>query len=131
MESNEALTELLRDNPRVFWGRVVTAFINAGWNPPNPDKKVVDRITDAIQQIEEYGVGVRPSKIRVEDDEISSRFLQVMALTADGLTEVQIAERLEISIPAVKERKTWAFKKLGARGSAHAIAILFRRGILE
>ena len=61
----------------------------------------------------------------------SERELQLLALMADGLTDAEIAEKLSISPKTMRSRLHALRMKLQARTRTHAVAIAFRRGLLE
>jgi DNA-binding NarL/FixJ family response regulator len=48
---------------------------------------------------------------------------QVLSLVAKGMPDKAIADDLNLSIPAVKDRKYSAFASLGANNAAHAVAL--------
>jgi len=57
--------------------------------------------------------------------------LRVLELAAEGLREKQIAAVLHYSTETVKSYGKQARRKLGARNTAHAVAIAYRAGLLE
>jgi DNA-binding NarL/FixJ family response regulator len=61
----------------------------------------------------------------------SERELQLLALMADGLTDAEIAEKLSISPKTMRSRLHALRMKMHARTRTHAVAIAFRRGLLE
>jgi DNA-binding NarL/FixJ family response regulator len=61
----------------------------------------------------------------------SERELQLLTLMADGLTDVEIAEKLSISPKTMRSRLHALRMKMHARTRTHAVAIAFRRGLLE
>jgi len=62
---------------------------------------------------------------------LSSRELDVVRLVADGRTNEQIARQLGVSLSTVKAELSALFAKLGATDRASAVAVCFRRGILQ
>jgi DNA-binding CsgD family transcriptional regulator len=120
----------LEQNPRVFWGRVVKAFLKAGWNPPDPGAKVTDAIVGAIKAIEAYGEAALPHRRSpsVDEEDLTARELEVMMLLADGYQMKDVAAQLGLAIQTVKFHQQKAARKLGARNTVHAVALLFRRG---
>ncbi|MFG3660270.1 response regulator transcription factor [Streptomyces sp. NPDC047706] len=62
---------------------------------------------------------------------ITSRQLQILALTASGYTAAQIGARLDIAASTVHERLHRTYRKLGARDRAHAVAIALITGVLD
>jgi DNA-binding CsgD family transcriptional regulator len=105
---------------RVAYGRVVHAFIRAGWNPPRPDARAAGALIDAID-------AVHPAASL----ELSPRETQILELLAEGLTYQEIATRIGISHETVKRTNRGMRERLGARNAAHAVAIGFRIGLLE
>src|SRR5215471_17079322 len=61
----------------------------------------------------------------------SQREMELLSLMADGLTDVEIAEKLSISPKTMRSRLHALRIKMQARTRTHAIAIAFRRGLLE
>lgn len=62
---------------------------------------------------------------------ITEREVSILSLTADGLVNKEIAQRLKISEKTVKFHKTNLYLKLSAKHAAHAVAIGFRNGIIH
>lgn len=61
----------------------------------------------------------------------SQRELELLSLMADGLTDAEIAEQLSISAKTMRSRLHSLRMKMQARTRTHAVAIAFRRGLLE
>ena len=61
----------------------------------------------------------------------SQRELELLSLMADGLTDAEIAEKLSISAKTMRGRLHALRMKMHARTRTHAVAIAFRRGLLE
>jgi LuxR family transcriptional regulator len=57
--------------------------------------------------------------------------LEALRLLCDGLDQQEIAERLGVSRSAVKQRMQSACSKLGAKTTAHAVALCISRNLLE
>lgn len=62
---------------------------------------------------------------------LTARQIEVLSLYADGLTTQAIATRLKISVWTVKEHNRQIRWALDARTIAHAVALAYRRGIME
>ena len=61
----------------------------------------------------------------------SQRELELLNLMADGLTDTEIAEKLSISAKTMRSRLHALRMKMQARTRTHAVAIAFRRGLLD
>jgi DNA-binding CsgD family transcriptional regulator len=66
----------------------------------------------------------------VTTPQLSYRQLQVLQLIADGRTVDAIAGELYITATSVRTHKNALFRHLGARSSAHAVALGFEFGLL-
>lgn len=62
---------------------------------------------------------------------LSRREIEVLMLAARGADSVEIADELTLSPATVKTHLRNAYKKLGARNRAHAVAIALQRGYLD
>ena len=65
-----------------------------------------------------------------DDNALTKREGDVLVCMADGLSNKEIAERLEISEETVKGYVKNVLAKLRATGRTHAVALAFKRGIL-
>ena len=63
--------------------------------------------------------------------ELSERERQVIEALAEGLTNVEIGERLGISGLTVKSHVSRLCARMGARSRAHAVAIAYQEGVLR
>lgn len=72
-----------------------------------------------------------PRLARRATDVLSASELRALALLAEGFNYKQIAERVYVSEGAVKGHLARAYAKLQAKSGPHAVAIAFRRGLLE
>jgi two-component system, NarL family, nitrate/nitrite response regulator NarL len=102
-----------------------------------------DAILDAIAAVTRGRTAIDPTlqagvfdQIRLrgtgEDRPIlTAREREVLALTADGLSAPQIAERLIVALPTVKTHQARLYEKLGVSERAAAVAEAMRRGLLE
>jgi DNA-binding NarL/FixJ family response regulator len=61
---------------------------------------------------------------------LTPRELQILTLAADGLTDAEMALRLDVAVQTVKFHVRRLYPKLGARNRAHAVAIGFHEGLL-
>ncbi|WVH05499.1 hypothetical protein KKJFFJLC_00015 [Vibrio phage vB_VpaS_PGB] len=62
---------------------------------------------------------------------ITPRQLQVLRLYANGLTSIEIAAELTISVRTVEEHLRGCRKELGAKNSVHAVAMAIQKGIIQ
>jgi DNA-binding NarL/FixJ family response regulator len=63
--------------------------------------------------------------------EPTAREQQVLQLISDGLVNREIGERLYLSEETVKSHVRHILAKLQARSRAHAVAVGFRRGLIN
>lgn len=63
--------------------------------------------------------------------ELSERQRQVLRLVADGFSNQQIADHLEIALETVKSHVKHVLDTFGANSRAQAVAIGIRRGEIE
>jgi DNA-binding NarL/FixJ family response regulator len=66
----------------------------------------------------------------VNDEELTSRELEILCLVSDGYRNKQIADRLVISENTVNFHIRNVMMKLGANDRTHAVTIAQRRGLL-
>jgi len=59
------------------------------------------------------------------------REIEVLQLVADGLVNREIGQRLFLSEETVKSHVRHLLAKLQARSRAHAVAVGFRRGLID
>lgn len=64
-------------------------------------------------------------------DPLTKTELVHLRLLADGYKAPGAAKELWVSVPTVKFHRSSIFIKLGAKTGSHAVAIAFRKGILE
>jgi DNA-binding CsgD family transcriptional regulator len=62
---------------------------------------------------------------------LTDRELEIMQLVADGLTLTQAAEKLGIARATARTHTGRVLIKLEASTQAHAVAILFRRRLIQ
>jgi len=67
---------------------------------------------------------------RLAPNRVTAREAEVLQLAADGLTNVQIAERLIISEETVKSHIRHVLDKLDAASRTHAVALGIRSGLI-
>jgi two-component system nitrate/nitrite response regulator NarL len=102
-----------------------------------------DAILDAIAAVARGQTAIDPElqagvfdqvRLRGTGDDrpiLTAREREVLALTAEGLSGPQIAERLIVALPTVKTHQARLYEKLGVSERAAAVAEAMRRGLLE
>jgi DNA-binding CsgD family transcriptional regulator len=78
-------------------------------------------------QVRSFGSG----GIFVPHDALTPREKEVIALSAEGLTSVEIAERLGMSARTVNQHVDNVADKLGTKNRTHTIAEVIRHGLLH
>ena len=72
-----------------------------------------------------------PPRPRTAEQEPTMREVEVLQLISEGLVNREIGQRLFISEETVKRYVRNLLEKLPARSRAHAVAVGFRRGIID
>ena len=116
----------------VVLGRLIHAFLRAGWNPPVPSSRVAERIlvdlaeVDAVERRDSgHGNHVRLRPV------LSPRQRTALTLTASGMTGPKAAEAMDVSHETIKSHLKHARHRLGASTNAHAVAIALRDEVIE
>jgi DNA-binding NarL/FixJ family response regulator len=65
------------------------------------------------------------------EQEPTAREIEVLQLVGDGLANREIGDRLFLSEETVKSHVRHLLAKLAARSRAHAVAVGFRRGLID
>ena len=73
--------------------------------------------------------GARPRAELAQEP--TAREIEVLQLISDGLVNREIGERLFLSEETVKSHVRHLLAKLQARSRAHAVAVGFRRGLID
>lgn len=114
----------------LFSGNAVTGFIYS--MNIKEGTEFTEGLLDELTRFGEGTGAMLQSSLRSADPQLlSKRELQVMGLISDGETTKEVADALGISELTVKQYVKLAIKKLGATNRTHAIAQLFRKGILS
>jgi len=92
-----------------------------------------DQFVDAIRNGEPRAVeAVERLLMDMRDiDDITANDLEVLQLLSRGLTASEAGRVLFLSTDAVKSRTKLVRAKLGARNTAHAVAIALREGMIQ
>jgi len=124
MEDSRAV-ELLRENPRVFWGNVIRLLIERGWSPPRPDERIVDDLIAGMQIVDvPNAIGDLREAVRLADPRLTPKETKVMTLVSLGMSTEEVATELGVALGTVKFHLANVYRKLGAKSRGHAVAIL-------
>lgn len=107
---------------RILRGRAVVSLMRAGWRPPPLTDDQAARLIDDMARI---------GNVRRRSNVLSATERYTLALIARGETVEGVAEREGKSRETVKTQQKNIRRKLGARNSAHAVALALRAGELE
>jgi DNA-binding NarL/FixJ family response regulator len=119
-------------------------FPMLGEMDPAERREILGRYLDHVRRFDEAaarrhrGNGATAGEVvalrapsRRQEQEPTPRERQVLQLVCDGLVNREIGERLHLSEETVKSHVRHLLAKLQARSRAHAVAIGFRRGLIE
>lgn len=99
----------------------IQQLIRMGWNPPRPDDRQTARIVDDIVGCNDrYGTLALTEKER-----------HVLSLFASGSSAPEIAHECRVTEDTVRARLKNIRAKLGARNSAHAVALAVTDGLID
>lgn len=102
-----------------------------------------DELIDAIRRVAEGEVVLHPAVSRTAmteltqlanrdaSSDLSTRELDVLRHLAQGLSNKQIAVRLEVGVETVKTHISSILQKLDATDRTEAVAVALRRGLIE
>jgi DNA-binding NarL/FixJ family response regulator len=77
------------------------------------------------------GVPPTAAPLAEPEQEPTAREIEVLQLVGDGLANREIGDRLFLSEETVKSHVRHLLAKLAARSRAHAVAVGFRRGLID
>src|SRR5947209_8097976 len=95
--------------------------------PSAPEATPIDSAPDRTDQ-KAAVIPLRQPKPGI--GQLSGRELQVLELTAEGLTNAEIAKKLFLSEETIKTYQRKGLSKLQARSRAHAVALGFRQRLI-
>lgn len=106
--------------------------------------KAADRaaICDAVERVARGEIVLSPEtqtvlgqeirlKRRAEHQPLTAREYEVLALAAEGLSASAIADRLFLSPATIKTHLAHLYDKLGVSDRTAAVAVAFRRGLID
>ncbi|EWS80047.1 LuxR family transcriptional regulator [Brachybacterium phenoliresistens] len=73
----------------------------------------------------------RPRRARPDGPELTARESEVLALLAEGLSNAEIADRLQLGVETIRTHVAAILRKLGARDRTQAAVIAYRSGLVE
>jgi DNA-binding CsgD family transcriptional regulator len=114
-----------RPENHVILGKLIQAFIRAGWNPPTPSTRITRRILDDIAQ------GRDGNAMRNATLDLAPQQRAALTLTAIGLSGPEAATAMGISHETIRSHLKKARERLGASNTAHAVAIAVRHELIE
>jgi DNA-binding CsgD family transcriptional regulator len=116
----------------VMLGRLIHAFIRAGWNPPTPSSRVAQHLLDDLAEVGAgEGGGSGNGSHRSSCAALTPRERTALTLTAIGMTGPKAAEAMDVSHETIRSHLKQARHRLGASTVAHAVAIALRDEIIE
>lgn len=97
------------------------------------------KLPELVSAIRKVALGHRAVSDEIEQmmtdnppvPELSSRQSEILAFVIQGLSNAEIADRLAISAPMVRDHLKAIFAKLGAANRAEAVAIALRKHLLK
>ena len=123
----------------IAWGKVIEIFIKCGWNPPPPDDEIADAILDDMIRMG-YDVShpvydldsgeLVETRLKTRSLELSGQDVRALRLAAEGMTYGEAAKKAGIGVETIRKQMKIARRKLGARNTAHAVAIAIRKGVI-
>ncbi|GAA4701604.1 LuxR C-terminal-related transcriptional regulator [Brevibacillus fulvus] len=108
----------------------VSGYIISTEVPKNAafDERLVNALTHYGQLV---GKALEKTKGAMDSQHLSKRELEVMKKVAWGESTKEMAQSMHLSEVTVKQYVNSAIKKLNAKNRSHAVAELFRKGILH
>lgn len=131
MTAHRRLSDLTAQE-RVALGRLMWAFVKAGWNPPAPSDDVYDRIMEDITKQTHTGRNTQwgAGKSSAPSLELTPFEIRCLCMFAEGGTYASVGRRLGISAETVKSTLKSVRERLGAKNTTHAVALAIRTGTI-
>jgi len=113
----------MADKPKnhIILGKLVHAFIRAGWNPPPPSTRITRHMLEDMAEGRDP-LHQRASRATATLD-LSPQQRTALTLTAMGMAGPEAAEAMGIAHETVRSHLKKTRDRLGARNTAHAVAI--------
>jgi len=105
-------------------------LVRAGWSPPRPDDRILEEITDDIERLTKRKQDPN-TRDTTATNELSDSLIRCLLLIAEGYTDAEAAKLLGIGMETVHSQAKDVSRKLGAKNRPHAVAIAFRKGIIN
>jgi len=86
---------------------------------------------DRLLALTEAPPAANPDSVGGEEQRLSRREFEVLALLADGLSNQVITKKLSLSLPTVKSHVRNVMAKLRAESRSEAVAVARRQGLLQ
>jgi DNA-binding CsgD family transcriptional regulator len=116
----------------VVLGKLIHAFIRAGWTPPRPSLRIDERIPDDLVEVDaSERRAFRHDNSRPSSAVLSPQQRTALTLTAIGMTGPKAAKVMSVSHETIRSHLKHARHRLGASTVAHAVAIALRDEIIE
>jgi DNA-binding NarL/FixJ family response regulator/class 3 adenylate cyclase len=128
-DMNEYVYEAMRSGASGFLLKDTRpeALIDAVRTVAHGDALLAPTITRRL--IEEFTSGPSPGAVPPELEALDPAEREVLKLIAEGLSNAEIAERLEIGESAVANQVAGVLDKLGLRDRAQAVVVAYRTGL--
>jgi PAS domain S-box-containing protein len=93
--------------------------------------EVTDRLAAVLAEVgSEIGTFLSRRRSQLQQSALSARELQILQLSAQGLSMTEIAEQLAVSRSTVKSHLDHIYRKLRVSGRTSAVAEMMRQGVI-
>lgn len=92
---------------------------------------VLEAVPSGPSQRERYELVQHPRRSLPTGAVLSRREMQVLDGIAEGLSDPEIAGRIDVGVDTVKTHARAIYRKLGANGRANAVLLACREGLLS
>jgi DNA-binding NarL/FixJ family response regulator len=112
---------------KLIMAGIQTVVTGDFWLDPSIAKRVIKTVD---QRVSRYQAAGNRNSNPSDDEDLSSREIEVLDLVATGLSNVQIAEELEISAETVKTHIRHIMRKLVVKDRTQAAVKALRQGLI-